>query len=280
MPAAAHSSGLPHSRPPPARVSRGFGMSRHRPSHTHADHPAATGVVVLAAGRGERLGRGAKALVPLAGMPIVGHTLRAVGTNACVARVVVVAPAERLADIRGVVAELADSAVPVDVVAGGDTRQHSARIGIDALAPELCWAAVTDAARPLMPAGFIDDLVARCQAEATGSRQVSGVVPSTPAVDTIHQTDGSTGLLRGTPDRASLRNAQTPQVACRYCLADAHHAAQRRGITATDDAGVLRAAGANVVLVPGDPTNLKITTPLDLLIAEAILAHRTEMAER
>jgi 2-C-methyl-D-erythritol 4-phosphate cytidylyltransferase len=259
-----------------ARCSRPDG----RPAAGHAHQSAAgpvtsVGVVILAAGRGERLGRGPKAFVSVAGLPILAWTLAAVAANRCVSRIVVTAPGDAV----GAVTELADRAAgrAVDVVAGGRTRQRSAQLGVSALPATTGWAAVTDAARPLLMPGFIDELAARCSsavlASRASARPVVGVVPAVPIPDSVHQV-GAAGLLDRTLDRAVLRAAQTPQLACRACLLEAYREGERAGRSATDDAGALRQAGRELLVVPGDPANIKITTPLDLQAAEAILAGR------
>ena len=84
--------------------------------------------------------------------------------------------------------------------------------------------------------------------------------------------------MAGTPDRSALRAAQTPQVACRACLSAAYRAAELADVALTDDAAVLAWAGGEILLVPGDPANIKITVPADLIIAEAYLAQRRQGA--
>jgi 2-C-methyl-D-erythritol 4-phosphate cytidylyltransferase len=243
--------------------------------HSAASPIAAVGVVILAAGRGERLGRGPKAFVSMAGLPILSWTLAAVAANSCVSRIVVTAPGDAVSAVAELAQRTAGQAV--DVVAGGRTRQRSAQLGVAALPATMGWAAVTDAARPLLMPGFIDELAARgsaaVRASRTSARPVIGVVPAVPIPDSVHQV-GETGLLDQTLDRAALRAAQTPQLACRACLLEAYQEGERAGHSATDDAGALRQAGREILVVPGDPANIKITTPLDLQAAEAILARR------
>jgi 2-C-methyl-D-erythritol 4-phosphate cytidylyltransferase len=256
----------------------------HNPGSTsgHQEHlagqpgSAATGAVVLAAGLGERLGRGVKSLVQLSGSPILAWTLGAVAASRCVRHIVVTAPVSAIDPVRRL-AEGLQLPMPVHVVAGGASRQDSARKGVEALPSDLMWAAVTDAARPLQAPGLIDFLVARLTAERPWARAgrgaITAIVPTLPLPDTIHRVTQD-GLLDSTLDRNTLRAAQTPQVACRACLAAAHRAADLGGLTFTDDAAVVRWAGGEVLLAPGDPANLKVTVPADLAIAEAFLAQR------
>lgn len=240
----------------------------------------ATGAVVLAAGDGHRLGRGVKALVPLSGTPILAWALTAVAANRCVRHIVVTAPAHAADPIHRTVAEL-NLQVPVSVITGGTTRQHSANRGVSALPADLPWAAVTDAARPFQAPGLIDRLVSQLALGGDGSsdRTAAGIVPALPLSDTIHQVSED-GIVVGTPNRAALRAAQTPQVACRACLSVSYRAAERARVTLTDDAAVMAWAGGQVLLIPGDPANIKITVPADLITAEAYLAGRHPNARK
>lgn len=248
----------------------------HRRHHTQFLAAGSTGAVVLAAGRGLRFGCGVKPLAPLAGRPILDWALKSVAANRSIRHVVVTAPAEAIDSFRDLVAGL-DLHLPVQVIEGGTTRQRSARKGLEALPGPLAWAAITDAARPLQPPGLLDRLVSEVAASEpiSGPRAevVVGVLPALPLSDTIHYVREG-GLWAQTPNRDRLRAAQTPQVACWACLLAAHREAELAGVDLTDDAAVLGWAGADVLLVPGDPANLKITCPGDLIIAEAYVAEQ------
>jgi 2-C-methyl-D-erythritol 4-phosphate cytidylyltransferase len=128
--------------------------------------------------------------------------------------------------------------------------------------------AVHDAARPLVGPGAIDRML-----ELLVLAGVAGVVPGVPVADTIRRVDAaqrSTGVV----DREQLRAMQTPQLFARQALEEAHRLALRDGVEGTDEAALVELAGHPVQIVPGDPENLKVTTPLDLAVAEAILARR------
>jgi 2-C-methyl-D-erythritol 4-phosphate cytidylyltransferase len=229
------------------------------------------GVVVPAAGSGRRLGGGgAKALVPLAGRALLVHAVAAMDANRRVAAVVVVGHPDALEATAKLLAEEGVAKLAA-VVAGGPTRQASVAAGLRALPPGPGYVAVHDAARPLVAPGAVDRLLAALQeAEADG---VAGVVPGLPVVDTVRRVDAA-GRSGGVVDRERLRAMQTPQLFVRLILEEAHRLALRDGVEGTDEAALVELAGHPVQVVPGDPENLKVTTPLDLAVAEALLARR------
>jgi len=172
-----------------------------------------------------------------------------------VARVVVATPADRVASTASVLGERAT------VVAGGAERSDSVRLALAAVGePE--FVLVHDAARPLTPVALIQRVVAALRA---GLR---AVVPVLPVADTIKAVDAN-GVVLGTPDRAGLRAVQTPQGFEAALLMRAY---QQAGAAATDDAALVESLGVPVHTVAGDALAFKITTPLDLRLAEAVLA--------
>ncbi|WP_218639371.1 2-C-methyl-D-erythritol 4-phosphate cytidylyltransferase [Streptomyces sp. IMTB 2501] len=236
--------------------------------------------MILAAGSGERLGLGPKALVSLAGKPMLIHVLEAVTANEQVSSVVITAPEDTLSDVEELVRR-SEPTLPIRVVAGGTTRQASARAGLSALPPEANWAAVTDAARPFTRPGTVDSLLAHVRAAvgAEAHLQPCGIVPVIPLADSIHMAaDGP--LLAEPVDRHPLRAAQTPQVFHRSCLADIYRSAAATGSTWTDEAGLVHACGGRVLSAPGDPANFKITYQHDLVLAEAVHTHTATLAQR
>jgi 2-C-methyl-D-erythritol 4-phosphate cytidylyltransferase len=228
----------------------------------------AVGVVVPAAGGGLRLGgSGPKALVELAGRALLAHAVEAVEANASTVAVVVVGHPDALEATGKLIAEEGFAKVTA-VVAGGPTRQASVAAGLRALPPGPGYVAVHDAARPLAAHGAVDRLLALLL-----EAEVAGVVPGVPVIDTIRQVDAgrrSTGIV----DRDQLRAMQTPQLFVREVLEEAHWRARRDGIEAVDEAALVELAGHWVQVMPGDPENLKVTTQLDLAIAETLLARR------
>jgi 2-C-methyl-D-erythritol 4-phosphate cytidylyltransferase len=156
------------------------------------------------------------------------------------------------------------------VVAGGPTRQASVAAGLRALPDAPGYVAVHDAARPLVGPGAVDRLLELLRAAGPG---VAGVVPGVAVVDTIRQVDDDQRSV-GIVDREQMRAMQTPQLFVRQVLEEAHRRALRDRLQAADEAALVELAGHRVLVVPGDPENLKVTTPLDLAVAETLLARR------
>ncbi|MCP2262478.1 2-C-methyl-D-erythritol 4-phosphate cytidylyltransferase (EC 2.7.7.60) [Streptoalloteichus tenebrarius] len=219
--------------------------------------------LVPAAGRGERLGAGRpKALVPVRGEPLLTHAVRGLLSSGSVDHVVVAAPP---AEVEGVADLLRPLGPAVHVVAGGAERTDSVALALDAalgVAPDAGIVLVHDAARAFTPPSVVREVV---DAVARGA---SAVVPVLPVADTVKQVDAD-GRVVGTPDRSALRAVQTPQGFTVDLLRRAHAAAEG---AATDDAGLVERLGEPVATVPGHPHAMKITTPFDLAVAEAVLA--------
>jgi 2-C-methyl-D-erythritol 4-phosphate cytidylyltransferase len=224
---------------------------------------------VAAAGIGRRLqSEGPKALVRLAGRPLLVHAVEAMEANRCVTAVVVAAHPDALGATAKLLADEGFAKV-VAVVAGGPTRQASVAAGLAAMPSGPGFVAVHDAARPLPGPGAVDRLLELLRAAPSAA----GVVPGVPVVDTVRQVDDDQ-RSRGIVDRDRLRAVQTPQLFVREALETAHRRAMQDGVEATDEAALVELAGHPVQVVPGSHENLKVTTALDLLVAEALL-HRT-----
>jgi 2-C-methyl-D-erythritol 4-phosphate cytidylyltransferase len=149
-------------------------------------------------------------------------------------------------------------------VPGGSTRSGSVRAGLDAVASSATVVVVHDAVRPLAAPALFDAVIGAVRAGADAA------VPGLPIPDTVKRVDGD--LVIDTIARDGLRAVQTPQA----FRADALRAAHTSGGDATDDAALVEANGGRVVVVPGDPRNIKITTPADLVVASALLADVSE----
>ncbi len=233
------------------------------------------GVIVVAAGSGSRLGAVLpKALVPLAGQPILGHALRGVLACPGLTAVVVVAPAGHRPETEAVCLDavsryaaivsgdpMPSTRVAPTVVTGGAERSDSVAAGLAALPAEVDVVLVHDAARCLTPVVVFERVVAAVRGGAPA------VVPGTLVVDTIKQVDAA-GLVVATPARSALRAIQTPQGFRRDVLERAH----ALGGNATDDASLVERLGGPVLVVAGDPRALKVTTPHDLETAARLLA--------
>ncbi|MDK0521129.1 2-C-methyl-D-erythritol 4-phosphate cytidylyltransferase [Streptomyces sp. ML-6] len=236
--------------------------------------PYRTAAVIPAAGRGVRLGPGApKALRALGGTPMLIHAVRAMAASRSVSLVVVVAPPDGAGEVKNLLDEHAlPERTDYLVVPGGGTRQESVRLGVEALPEDVSVVLVHDAARPLVPVDTVDAVI---EAVRDGA---PAVVPALPLADTVKEVEpgaqGEAEPVLGTPVRARLRAVQTPQGFDRETLVRAHAAVAVDGEGATDDAGMVERLGAPVVVVPGHEEAFKVTRPLDLVLAEAVLARR------
>lgn len=203
--------------------------------------------IVVAAGRGDRFGE-PKQFCDLAGSRVVDRSVNA-ARSACDSVVVVLPP-----DVAW------DGARVAAAVAGGSTRSESVRAGL-AVVPDDCDVVVVhDAARPLASRSLFDAVIDAVRHGADAA------IPVIALADTIKRVDGS--RVVETVPRDSLVAAQTPQAFRASVLRAAHVG----GADASDDAALVEARGNRVVVVPGDPANLKITTPTDLAVAAAALS--------
>ena len=208
--------------------------------------------LLVAAGTGSRFGAQIpKQYVEVAGKMVIRHAAEALLRDGVILQPV--------GDFEALNAALAGLPHRVPV-AGGETRQDSVRLGLEALAdlaPDIVL--VHDAARPVIPAGTVGNLVAALEKHG-------GAIPGAPVADTLKRAAG--GLIIGTVSRDGLYRAQTPQ-AFRYALLRDLHSVAELG--ATDDAAILEAAGHSVALVPGHDDNIKLTYPEDRMRLERIL---------
>jgi 2-C-methyl-D-erythritol 4-phosphate cytidylyltransferase len=212
--------------------------------------------LLLAGGRGERMGMGQpKAFLRLAGRTLLERAVATVEECADIEGFVVAAPPGD----EDAVEDLARSSKLLAVTSGGETRQGSVRGALRALPDPFEAVVCHDVARPLAAPELFSEVLA-----ALGA--ADGAIPVVPVADTVKRVlDG--GVLE-TVSRDDLAMAQTPQAFRRRSLEAAHAAATT---ALTDDAALLELAGYRVTTVPGDPTNLKITHPDDLRVAEALL---------
>ena len=221
--------------------------------------------VIVAAGSATRMQGIDKMLVPLAGVPVVLRSVRALAASDCIDSLVIVTRTECMETLRTLCAEVSK---PVTVVAGGASRPESVLAGLAALPEGMELAAIHDGARPLVTQTVIAEAV-------EAAERCGAAAPAVPVHDTIKQAEN--GLVRATPERKTLFAVQTPQVFDVKLLKTVLRAAMERGIALTDDCSAVEAAGKPVVLTQGCEENLKITTPVDLTLAEAILKRRKTM---
>ena len=219
--------------------------------------------IVAAAGLGTRLGRGSKALIELNGRSMLARAVALFLGLDEVSRIVVLAPPARLEEARAAVQALKPHK-PVEVCAGGESRQLSVRAGLLQLAGS-DWVLVHDAARPLATAAL-------CRRVLAAALESGAALPGLPPRDAVKRVEG--GRVVESLDRARLVLAQTPQ-AFRYdLLLKAHLQAEATGLAGDDDAQLVAAGGNPVTVVAGEPANLKLTTADDLQVMEALLGEQ------
>lgn len=216
------------------------------------------GAVIVAAGSASRMGGIDKVMAPLAGEPMIARTVRQFQNSDVIKKIVIVTREDLILPISNLCAGF-DKVTAV--VAGGKSRQESVRLGLNAL-DGVKLVAVHDGARPLISWQVIDRTVRAAHAYGAAA-------PAIPVKDTIKVEQG--GLVAATPDRAHLRAVQTPQVFDYDILRGALTKAEKTGTQVTDDCSAVENLGMSVKLVEGEERNIKVTTPLDLKIAELLL---------
>ena len=217
------------------------------------------GAVIVAAGSASRMGGIDKVMAELGGEPMIRRTVRAFQNADAITSIVIVTREDLIRPISALCREM-DKVVAV--VAGGSSRQESVHLGLNALPKGTKLAAVHDGARPLISWEVTDRTV-------RAANTYGAAAPAIPVKDTIKVVQG--GLVKETPDRASLQAVQTPQVFDFDLLRGALKKAETDGAQVTDDCSAVERLGMKIKIVEGDERNLKVTTPLDLKIAELLL---------
>jgi len=224
--------------------------------------------LVLAAGRGERLGADRpKAFVQVAGRALLVHALSAVAAAREIDQVIPVLGANDELAWRELAAELDSIPKLSDPVTGGAERQDSMAAGLAALPPDVSHVAVHDAARPLVSPDDVDRVV-------RAARRTGAAILAVPVRDTIKRVRA--GRVVETPPRSECYAAQTPQVFEVGILREALAKAALDGRIGTDDAEIVEALGSEVCVVEGDPGNIKVTHGDDLLRVERLLIDRRQ----
>jgi 2-C-methyl-D-erythritol 4-phosphate cytidylyltransferase/2-C-methyl-D-erythritol 2,4-cyclodiphosphate synthase len=237
---------------------------------TRLTAPDRVGAVVVAAGRGERLGAPNKVVLPLAGRPMLAWSLRALEQAETIGLVVIAAGSHTLQAVGQLVRDEGFAKVHA-IVAGRERRQDSVIAGLEALPEGIEIVVIHDGARPLAEADLFD----RCAAEAAKS---GAAIAAIPVSDTLKRlTDGT---IQGTVDRSGLWAAQTPQAFRLESLRRAMTVSS--GETVTDEASLCEAVGLRVTVVPSSQANLKVTHAEDIPVADALLRarHGLQPAER
>lgn len=223
--------------------------------------------ILLAGGSGRRMGGVDKLMIQVGGMPLLRRVLRAFSDCPAVDRVVLVAREDRIPEYAGLASSWGFAKVSA-IVAGGAERQDSVWSGLEALVPPPDIVLVHDAARALVT----PDLIGRCIAAAV---EFGAAIPAARVSDTIKRVAaGDEAQIAETLDRSLLRAAQTPQTFRYELIRAAYEPLVRQRLLVTDDAAAVERAGHPVRLVDSDATNLKVTRPDDVLLAETVLSQR------
>lgn len=216
--------------------------------------------IVVAGGKGERLfSELPKQFLDLGGKPVLLRSVEAIWACTKISEMVVVVPESHLPRaqelLRGKEAR---------IVSGGAERQDSVFAGLKACSGKAELVLVHDGVRPFASKEMVERVIGAAE-------KFGAAIPGLPIKETIKEIESKTQKIIGTVDRTRLFSIQTPQVFKRGLIVEAHNRAQDLGFYATDDAGLVEWLGQEVVLVPGEETNIKITTPFDFKLAEIIL---------
>lgn len=217
------------------------------------------GAVIVAAGTASRMGGIDKVMAPLAGEPMILRTARTFQNCDAIREIVIVTREDLVLPITGLCAGLDKVRA---VVVGGADRPESVRNGLNALSSRVQLVAVQDGARPLITQQVIDRTV-------RAAHTYGAAAPGVPVKDTVKVVLG--GIVTATPDRSTLQAIQTPQVFDLALLRGALKKAQKENAQITDDCSAVERMGMSVRIVEGDERNIKVTTPMDLKIAELLL---------
>lgn len=220
--------------------------------------------IIVAAGTGSRMGSDTKKqFLLLSNKPILAHTLTNFEQNEIIDEIVLVCGDGDIPFCRKLV-QAYQITKAAKIVVGGQDRQASVRLGLEQV--ESDFVLVHDGVRPFLTGGLIERLVERLQLQ-------DAVVPAVPVKDTI-KVVGENGEIVSTPPRKSLWAIQTPQAFRLSVIKKAHELAEQHNFQGTDDASLVENLGRSVYIIEGDYENIKITTPEDLSIAEALLRKR------
>ena len=217
------------------------------------------GAVIVAAGTASRMGGIDKVMAKIKGKPMIQRTAQNFQDCDAISEIVVVTREDLVIPITNLCKGMSKV---IAVVAGGKSRQESVHLGLNALSGKVKLAAIHDGARPLITWQVIDRVV-------RAANTYGAAAPAVPVKDTIKVVEGF--VVKNTPDRATLRAVQTPQVFDFDMLRGALSKAELDGAQVTDDCSAVERMGMSVKIVEGDERNIKVTTPMDLKIAEMLL---------
>lgn len=225
-------------------------------------------VLIPAAGKGSRMAHSVKKpYLKLAQKPILAHTIQRFEQNSAVDAIFVVVDQADFSECRTAVLRPYPFTKVQELVEGGETRQMSVYNGVRALSADVDFVIVHDGVRPFIT----DEVIFEC---LTAADEYGAAVAAVPVKDTVKVADEDS-FIAETPVRDRLWAVQTPQVFRKPLLEEAHQVAHARQLTATDDASLVEQLGFPVKLVKGSYANLKITTPIDLQVAEVLISDAT-----
>ena len=219
--------------------------------------------VIVAAGSSTRLGQD-KLMLPLGGMPVLARTLRMFEASAMIDEIVLVTREDRLTELAALRDQYGITKL-TQVVKGGTTRAGSSLAGVTAASKKATVIAIHDGARPLVTLELIEAVIRKAE-------QRQAAAPALPLKDTVKERSGD--MLVRTPPRETLAAVQTPQAFHAELIRAALTEAFEQKLTITDDCSAVEAIGLPVASVPGDEENIKITTAMDVILAEEILRRR------
>ena len=220
--------------------------------------------IIVAAGSSQRMGFD-KLFAPIAGKPVIAHTLQAFERASCVNEIIVVAREDRQDEIRKI-SHVGNFKKIRSIITGGERRQDSVRIGLGRLSADAKYVAVHDAARPLVTSEQIERVFEKC-------RDYAAATLAEPIRDTVKRADVDL-IVTASVDRHQLYVMQTPQVFERGLVEEAYRAAHTENVSLTDEVSAVERLGRKVVLVLNNDFNFKITYPRDLELAEFVLKQR------
>jgi 2-C-methyl-D-erythritol 4-phosphate cytidylyltransferase len=224
--------------------------------------------LIPAAGKGSRMAHSLKKpYLKLAQKPILAHTIQRFEQNSAVDAIFVIVDQADFSECHATVLHPYAFTKVQKLVEGGETRQMSVYNGIRSLSADVDFVIVHDGVRPFVT----DEIIFACLAAAD---EYGAAVAAVPVKDTIKVANADSFIVE-TPAREQLWAVQTPQVFRKSLLEEAHQTAQAHQLTATDDASLVEQLGFPVKLVKGSYANLKITTPIDLQVAEVLLSDAT-----
>ncbi|MBQ8922303.1 MAG: 2-C-methyl-D-erythritol 4-phosphate cytidylyltransferase [Oscillospiraceae bacterium] len=223
-----------------------------------------TAALLVCAGSASRMGGINKILHPLGRRTVLEYGLSSFCQCGSIAEIVIVVRADEIPKFQELLSRISIP-LPVKLAAGGNTRQESVKNGFSLISPDCQYAAIHDGARPLIRPAAIERVIA-------DARRTGAATLGVPVKDTIKIVKN--GIITDTPERSMLYQTQTPQVFSVSLYAEAMQLAKQQGRDYTDDCQLVEALGTPVTMTAGDYTNLKLTTPEDFAVAEALLAER------